>query len=400
MGGVTWTVEEEILFWRKIVRLAPPGLDESSKKGKKKFQKEKSWAPLAKLMQTLMREQVPGQAKRRTYTTIGCYEHYYQNYHHGKYSPNAEPYVKEYREWLTKNQSANDGNSAAASNIPPKAFPTLKPTSRAARRQRITQARQTQAHTAPYAVTETQLAPMAPMFPFTPSMTTPDKTAGTATQGLSPGNALQGTRYNQATPTFKAPFYSSVGTKSPSGATMGFTQPMTARSTTQGYSNNASYGGAMSTSRNYNSLNDLSNQSPGYLYQTGSRGYSGQANGMYSYINGGQSHTNKGHSLKGSGTTPLRSGHRFNKRSTAALRSGQNFDNVSTALRAGQAFKGSGNVLRPKQSFTNCGTASSPGRYNTNGLSPYVMHDGGNTGLGFNHKLARPDKHDRFFGSL
>ncbi|KUI71419.1 hypothetical protein VM1G_07231 [Cytospora mali] len=399
MGGLTWTVEEEILFWGKVVRLAPPGLDENSKKGKKKFQKEKSWAPLAKLMQTLMREQVPGQAKRRTYTTIGCYEHYYQNYHHGKYSPNAEPYVKEYREWLTKNQSASDGYSAAASNIPPKAFPTLKPTSRAARRQRIAQARQTQAHTAPYAVSETQVAPMAPMFAYPPGMTTPDKKAGTATKGLSPGNALQGTRYNQATPTFKAPFYSSVGTKSPSGATMGFAQPMPAHSTTQGY-RNASYGGAMSTSHSHDRLNGLSSQSPGYLYHSGSRGYSGQANSMYSYINGGQSYTNKGHNLKESGTTPLLSGRSFNNGSATALRSGQNFDNGSTALRAGQTSTGSGNVLRPKQSFTNGGTASGSGQYNSNDLSPYVKPEGGNIGYGSYHKLAQPDKHDRFFGSL
>lgn len=72
MGGRAWRPEEERIFWREIARIAPPGLDERSKKAKGQSVNEKNWGPLAALMKRRIKEDFPDLAGFRNYTSNVC----------------------------------------------------------------------------------------------------------------------------------------------------------------------------------------------------------------------------------------------------------------------------------------------------------------------------------------
>jgi hypothetical protein len=75
MGGKVWSDGEEEEFWSKLARLAPPGFHQESKAVKKgRRNHEKSWQPLIKVMEALMREKYPGQALPRRYTSVSICE--------------------------------------------------------------------------------------------------------------------------------------------------------------------------------------------------------------------------------------------------------------------------------------------------------------------------------------
>ncbi|KAG6356562.1 hypothetical protein INS49_014435 [Diaporthe citri] len=103
MGGKVWSKREEAIFWLILAILFPPGLHQETK-GVKKGRSDihKSWEPFPEMMNRYWREKYPGEDPPRKYTAVSMYEHYFQNFVQGKLSPNAKPFVEEYKARLKK----------------------------------------------------------------------------------------------------------------------------------------------------------------------------------------------------------------------------------------------------------------------------------------------------------
>lgn len=65
MGGKVWSDLEEEIYWSDIAPRAPPGLQGQSKAGRMK-----SWKPLVRRMEQMMRMRRPGQELPRKYTEV------------------------------------------------------------------------------------------------------------------------------------------------------------------------------------------------------------------------------------------------------------------------------------------------------------------------------------------
>ncbi|KAK7730395.1 hypothetical protein SLS53_009014 [Cytospora paraplurivora] len=237
MGGKRWTAEEESIFWREIARSAPTGSAVKGKKGDK-AQAQTSWRPLVKRMKRRMKEVYPNMEAMRKYTTFSCYEHYFQNYVQGKCSPNAGPYIAEYKVWLQRTQA---GPAPRPSS---KALATIKHNTRAAQRQKVARRLVALAPAAPHVGNATKMAPAAPMQPVSfnssnvlitaPVTPDPDQISVTTTQGLSSESASpQEVHYSQFMPAYEGPAYPS-STGSSEEASMSYTQRMPAHTTTHG----------------------------------------------------------------------------------------------------------------------------------------------------------------------
>ncbi|KAM0335662.1 hypothetical protein ACHAQA_000711 [Verticillium albo-atrum] len=95
MGGKTWSLEEEQIFWRKIVPYS------QKRVGKDRSNKEKSWPELTEDMFAYM-----GEGARRTYTPLSLFEHYFLNIEQGRASPNAHSFVREYKRIKSQSDKA------------------------------------------------------------------------------------------------------------------------------------------------------------------------------------------------------------------------------------------------------------------------------------------------------
>ncbi|ROW11672.1 hypothetical protein VPNG_05626 [Cytospora leucostoma] len=310
MGGKRWTAEEESIFWRDIARSAPTSSTVKGKKGEK-ARARTSWRPLVKRMKRRMKEVHPNMVARREYTTFSCYEHYFQNYIQGKCSPNAGPYVAEYKAWLQRKQAG------PAPRLSSEALATIKHNTRAAQRQKVARRLVALAPAAPHVGNATQMAPAAPMQPvsfnsstvLTTAPVTPDldEISVTSSQGLSSESASpQEVHYGQFMPANEGHSYPS-STGSSEEASMSHTQRMTAHTTTQGNGdfvfngsmqnqpsasyNGLGYGGFMPAPHAHGrgNSNDLPTHFFDYLaaqFRLGNGGV-GQAYGPYAYNRAG-----------------------------------------------------------------------------------------------------------------
>lgn len=125
MGGKVWSDPEEMIFWLILAPNFPPGLDQDSRDVKKgRSDTLKSWERAPEMMEQEWGRRFPGVPLRRIYTAVSTCElwkersfvalaevtdpmgfsdeHLFQNFHQGKLSPNAGPYVKAYKAWLKK----------------------------------------------------------------------------------------------------------------------------------------------------------------------------------------------------------------------------------------------------------------------------------------------------------
>ncbi|TDZ31251.1 hypothetical protein C8035_v001563 [Colletotrichum spinosum] len=98
MGGKVWTDAEECVFWRQIVPLGP-------KQARASILPPLSWSKLALKMQKRM-----GDGAKRKYTSLGLFEHYFQNIDKHHLSPNAKRYVMEHLDDLK--QARDDARNA------------------------------------------------------------------------------------------------------------------------------------------------------------------------------------------------------------------------------------------------------------------------------------------------
>ncbi|KAH6637033.1 hypothetical protein F5144DRAFT_204432 [Chaetomium tenue] len=86
MGGKTWSREEELLYWEKLIPNSPKRLGRDIK-----GREEKSWGWIAQGMTKGM-----GVNARRKYTPLCVFEHYFQNTYLGRLSPNIGKLANKY----------------------------------------------------------------------------------------------------------------------------------------------------------------------------------------------------------------------------------------------------------------------------------------------------------------
>ncbi|KAK0720410.1 hypothetical protein B0H67DRAFT_552592 [Lasiosphaeris hirsuta] len=98
MGGKIWNRNEERIFWRVIMAQCP------NRVGVDRTKLEVSWDDLTKEMVRSMAKIEDD--KRREYTTLCLFEHYFLNVVQGCVSPNAGKYVKEYMNKMSPEERA------------------------------------------------------------------------------------------------------------------------------------------------------------------------------------------------------------------------------------------------------------------------------------------------------
>ncbi|KXX75716.1 hypothetical protein MMYC01_206602 [Madurella mycetomatis] len=105
MGGKVWSKEEEQVFWARMMVQSPKRLAADQERFS-----EKSWEQIAKEMTEIM-----GDKARRKYTSLGVFEHYFQNAGLGRFSPNAGRLpIKYYQAERELKKEKNDTKSAQA----------------------------------------------------------------------------------------------------------------------------------------------------------------------------------------------------------------------------------------------------------------------------------------------